>query len=282
MDGWKDNASIMSEFMWLVNKTRQKVVPHYFIVNTFSATTCTMPNPRFRATLSDSESTILSPTRVDNAHGGKASLLTQSDAILSARTLDLDARRTCAAVAHLGGANDDPCQLDLDHIGDCDCDRGRIFFSPDFAGCCCVAEWLVEVVVEGNDGSWGKVGDNEGGDEVIGPRSAGINDEVAAASDARPVLGERASDMLDFGGMGLNFPRCNAASTFSQVGRAAGETFKRLSRSTRYERGNLRDVNNVSRRAVLLNPVYDDTSRSNRSVSLPPSSSSLRDSASVP
>ena len=55
----------------------------------------------------------------------------------------------------------------------------------------------------GSDGNWDSVGD-EGGDEVIGPRSTGINDEVVAASDARPVLGERASDMLDFGGMGLN------------------------------------------------------------------------------
>lgn len=59
-------------------------------------------------------------------------------------------------------------------------------------------------MVVGDDGNWGGVGD-EGGDEVIGPRSAGINDEVEAASDARPVLGERASDMLDFGGMGLNY-----------------------------------------------------------------------------
>jgi hypothetical protein len=59
------------------------------------------------------------------------------------------------------------------------------------------------VVPEGDEGNWGSVGD-EGGDEIIGPRSAGINDEVAVASDARPVLGERASDMLDFDGMGLN------------------------------------------------------------------------------
>jgi hypothetical protein len=148
--------------------------------------------------LSDNESAILSPTSIDSAHGGKASLLTQSDAILSARTPDLDARSTCAAVARLGGANHDPRQLDLDPIGD----RDRIFF-PDFVGCC-VAAWLLGVVVlEGDDGNWGSVGD-EGGDEVIGPRSAGINDEVEAASDARPVLGERASDMFDFGGMGSN------------------------------------------------------------------------------
>ena len=63
-------------------------------------------------------------------------------------------------------------------------------------------------------------------------------------------------------------PRCNAARTFSQDGRAAGVTFKRLSSSTRYERGSLRDVNRVSSRGVLLNPGYDDTSRSSRSVSL--------------
>ena len=79
--------------------------------------------------LSDSESTILNPTSIDSAHGGKVSLLTQSDAILSARTPDLDARSTCAAVAHLGGANHDPRQLELDHIGD----RDRIL--SDFAGC---------------------------------------------------------------------------------------------------------------------------------------------------
>lgn len=93
------------------------------------------PNPRFKATLSDSESAILSPTSIDSAHGGKALLLTQSDAILSARTPDLDARSTCVAATDLGGANHDPNQLDLDPIGD----RDRIF-SPDFAGCCCVTE----------------------------------------------------------------------------------------------------------------------------------------------
>ena len=98
------------------------------IVNTFSATTCTAPNPRFKVTLSDSESAMLSPTSIDSTHGGKASLLTQRDAILSARIPDLDARST--GVAHLGGANHEPCQLDLDHIGNHD----RIF-SPDFAGC---------------------------------------------------------------------------------------------------------------------------------------------------
>jgi len=135
---------------------------------------------------------------------------------------------------------------------------------------------------------------------VTGPRSAGIKDDVEAASDARAVLGARASDMLDFGGIGLNckighgsecngmmmteltLPRCNAASTFSQDGRAAGVTFKRLSRSTRYERGNLRDVNKVSRCGVLLNPGYDDTSRSSRSTSVPFPSSSLNEAVLEP
>ena len=60
------------------------------------------------------------------------------------------------------------------------------------------------MVLEGDNGNWGSVGD-EGGDEVIGPRSAGINDEVEVASDARPILGERASERLDFGLMGSNY-----------------------------------------------------------------------------
>lgn len=77
-------------------------------------------------------------------------------------------------------------------------------------------------------------------------------------------------------------PRCNAARTFSQDGRAAGVTFKRLSSSTRYERGNLRDVKTVSRRGVLLNPGYDDTSLSSRSISVPLPSSSLRETVSEP
>jgi hypothetical protein len=68
-------------------------------------------------------------------------------------------------------------------------------------------------------------------------------------------------------------PRCNAARTLSQDGRALGVTFKRLSSDTRYDRGNLREVNSVSRRGVLLNPGYEDTSRSSRSMSLPFSSS---------
>ena len=197
--GWVESVRI-----YVAEWNRKKmVVPHYCVermVDTFNATTCTMPNPRFKTTLSDSESTILSPTSIDSAHGGKAPLLTQSDAILSARTPDLDARSTCATVARLGGANHHPCQLDLDHIGN----HGQIF-SPDFSGCCVAGRLLGVLLLD--DGSWGRVVGDEGGDEVIGPRSAGINDEVVveAASDARPVLGERASEKLDFGGMGLNY-----------------------------------------------------------------------------
>jgi hypothetical protein len=192
-------------------------------VNASSATTCATPSPRFNATLSDSESTILNPTSIDSAHKGKALLLKQSEAILSARTPDLDARNTCA-VAHCGGANH-PRQPDFDRTADRDRDRD---FSPDFdlAGCCCS---VVAGEVEGNDGSWGSGGD-EGGDVVIvvvvvGPRSAGINDEVEAASDPRPVLGARASDRLDFGGMGLN---CKKQSVVSSCG--AGDTDRIMKR----------------------------------------------------
>jgi hypothetical protein len=141
----------MSEFMWLSKQEKMLYLTHYCadrIVNTFRATTCTTPNPRFKATLSDSESTILSPTSIDSAHDGKAPLLTQSDAILSARTPDLDARSTCAGVAHLGGAHHDPCQLDLDHIGNHD----RIL-SPDFAGCCVAGRLLGVILLEGDNGN---------------------------------------------------------------------------------------------------------------------------------
>jgi hypothetical protein len=44
---------------------------------------------------------------------------------------------------------------------------------------------------------------DDGGDAVVGRRGAGMSNDVEAASDVR--LGVRASDMLDFGGMGLNF-----------------------------------------------------------------------------
>lgn len=63
-------------------------------VNVFSATTWTRPNPRFKITLSDSESTILNPASAESAHSGSASLLRQSDAILNARMHDLDVRNT--------------------------------------------------------------------------------------------------------------------------------------------------------------------------------------------
>lgn len=118
---------------------------------------------------------------------------------------------------------------------------------------------------EGGGVSCGNVGD-EGGEDDVGRRSAGINEELAVVSDTPVVLEAR---MSDFGGIGLNLPRCKAARTFSQDGRATGETFKRLSSNTRYERGNRRDAKSVSKRALVLNPGYDDTSRSSRSMSLP-------------
>jgi hypothetical protein len=55
--------------------------------------------------------------------------------------------------------------------------------------------------MEGRDVSCGNIGD-DGGDAVVGRRGAGINNDVEAASDVR--LGVRASNMLDFGGIGLN------------------------------------------------------------------------------
>jgi hypothetical protein len=97
---------------------------------------------------------------------------------------DFNTRTTCTLLGRAGANHPRQCvQMD---------DRAGRAFSSDLAGCVAVA------------GSWGSLGD-EGGDVVIGPRSAGISDEVEAASDdARAVLGARASDMLDFGVMGLN------------------------------------------------------------------------------
>ena len=70
----------------------------------------------------------------------------------------------------------------------------------------CVAGWLL-FGAEGGEGSWGNVGD-EGGDVIVVTRIAGTNDEVNAVSDdACVVLGVRASDMLDFGGIGLSCER---------------------------------------------------------------------------
>jgi len=232
-------------------------------MDAFNATMCATPSPRFQATLSDNESTMLSPTSIDKAHTGRAFLSTNSDAILNARMHDFNTRTTCTLLGR-AGANHPRQRVQMD-------DRAGRAFSPDLAGCVAVA------------GSWGSLGDEGGDVVVVGPRSAGISDEVEAASDdARAVLGARASDMLDFGVMGLNLPRCNAARTFSQDGRAVGEAFKRLSSSTRYERGSLRDVNRVSSRGVLLNPGYNDTSRSSRSMSVPFSSSSFWDVISEP
>jgi hypothetical protein len=106
--------------------------------------------------------------------------------------------------------------------------------------------------------------------------------------------------MLNFSGMGLNYKLvvrlCETDVGWSVMSEHTvpfqGATRRRPSRKlalqperhsrglqerTRYERGNLRDVNNTSRHAVLLDSGYDDTSRSNRSVSFP---FSLRDLAS--
>jgi len=151
------------------------------------------PNPRFKATLSETDSAMLSPVSIDRAQSGKASLLKHSDATLSPSMPDLNTRNTNAVLRPVGGVNHHPRQRD--DAGD----RDRVF-SPDFAGC--VAGRLLGV--EGGDWSWGSGGDGGGDDDVTGPRSAGIKDDVEAASDARAVLGARASDMLDFGGIGLN------------------------------------------------------------------------------
>ena len=80
-------------------------------------------------------------------------------------------------------------------------DRAGRVFSPGLTAC--VAGRLL-FDAEGGEGSWGNVGD-EGGDVVVGTRIAGTNNEVEPASDeSRVVLGVRASDMLDFDGIGLS------------------------------------------------------------------------------
>lgn len=160
---------------------------------------CTMPNPTFQATLSKSESMMLSPTSTDIAHTGRALLSMKSDAILAARMHDFDTRTTLALLCR-EGANHRSRQRVHVHVYD---RRGRVF-SPGLTGC--VAGRLL-FSAEGGEGSWGNVGDEEG-DVVVGTRIAGTNDEAEAASDdARVVLGVRASEMLDFGGMGLNCER---------------------------------------------------------------------------
>jgi hypothetical protein len=116
-------------------------------------------------TLSERESTMLNPASIDSAHEGKPPLLKQSDAILSARTPDLNARNIWAEVG-CENANDRPC---LGRTGDCG------GFSADFD-----ARRLAGM--EAGGASCGNVGD-EGGDDVMGRRSAGTNEEVAVGSD---------------------------------------------------------------------------------------------------
>jgi len=155
-----------------------------------------MPNPTFQATLSKSESTMLSPTSTDIAHTGRALLSTKSDAILAARMHDLDTRTTWALLCREGANHRSHRRVHV-HMDD---RTGRVF-SPDLTGC--VAGRLL-FGAEGGEESWGNVGD-EGGDVVVGTRIAGTNNEVEPASDgARVVLGVRASDMLDFDGIGLS------------------------------------------------------------------------------
>jgi len=101
---------------------------------------------------------------------------------------------------------------------------------------------------------------------VVGPQRLGINEEVAAASDNDHAnLGVRTFHMLNFGRIGLNcealacapmsrkgqwganmylVPRCNIVGTFLQDGHAS-VMFKRLSSSTRYKQGSLRNMNST-------------------------------------
>ena len=150
-----------------------------------------MPNPRFKLTLSERESTtILNPASMDRAQKGKAPSLKQSDAILSARRPDLTARSEVC----FENANHRTC---LGRTGDCD-----FFFSAELSGR--GAERLMDM--EGGGVSCGNVGD-EGGDDVVGRRSAGTNEEVAVVSETCAVLEARTSEMLDFGWIGLNYEK---------------------------------------------------------------------------
>lgn len=150
-----------------------------------------MLNPTFKGTLSERESTtMLNPASIDSTHKGRASLLRQSDVILSARAPDLNARSALAEVC-CENANHRPCQ---GRTGD-----GSRFFSAELSGR--GAGRLTGA--EGGGVSCGNVGD-EGGDNDVGRRSAGTNEEVVVVSDTCGVLEARASEMLDFGGIGLN------------------------------------------------------------------------------
>lgn len=132
---------------------------------------------------------MLSPASIDSAHEGKASLLKQSDAILSAKMPDLNARSVWAEVC-CENTNRRPC---LDRTGDCG------GFSAEFG-----AGRLAGM--EGGGANCGTVGD-EGGEDVMGRRSAGTNEEVAVVSATCAVLEAITSEMLDFGWTGLNLPR---------------------------------------------------------------------------
>src|SRR6266404_5917238 len=94
----------------LVIREHKTQSPHPYRLNAFSTTTCTMPNPKFNVTLSDRESTILSPASIDSAHGGRSSLLKQRDAILSARIPDPNTRKTWADVC-CDNENRRPCVI---------------------------------------------------------------------------------------------------------------------------------------------------------------------------
>ena len=133
---------------------------------------------------------MLNPASMDCAQKGKAPSLKQSDAILSARTPDLTARNEVCCE----NSNHRPC---LDRTGDC-----GDFFSAELSGR--GAGRLTDR--EGGGASCGNVGD-EGGDEVVGRRSAGTNEEVAVVSDTCAVLEARTSEMLDFGWIALNYEK---------------------------------------------------------------------------
>jgi len=106
---------------------------------------CTTPNPRFQATLSISESMMLSPTSIDRAHTGigigtaplplPPSRTTKSDVILAARTHDLDTLRTTRALL----CNHHRQRVHMDGDDDDDDDRrrreGDRVFSPGLVAC---------------------------------------------------------------------------------------------------------------------------------------------------